>query len=258
MLYYQSTDLSDISYLREKYFEEIVYSQELMLEWMINEAQCFLILDDAFRIGYFIKNADGCLLEFYLSYNVLSRKEEIFRFILDEAKIEKAFCKSFDNVLLTCCHTFCKSSRIYGTIFRDYSSELDVELDNTLQTRLADENDIPALLVHKSGLYESPEELNFMIANRMIHLFEKESELIGCGYLSQILPDKNYYDIGMWVNPRYRSVGYAQKIISYLKIHCFEYGYIPVCGCHADNIASRKVLEKNGFVSKYCILEFDF
>lgn len=258
MIQFSPIELSEIMYLRDEYLNEIKLSQELMLEWLINEGHCFIIQEDLEIIGYFIKADDDYLLEFYLKYKFLTRKEEVFQLILEQGFIKNAFCKSFDSVLLTCCHTFSKSNRIFGTIFRDYSPELNIEWDKDFQVRLATEEDISRLLKYESELYESPEELNFTVSNRMLHMFEKGGNLIGCGYLIHILPNRNFYDIGMWTNPEFRGQGYAKKIISYLKIHCLEYGYEPVCGCEVNNIASRKALEANGFVSKHCVLLFSF
>jgi len=258
MIEFFQTDFASISDLREKYFTEIKLSQELMLEWIVNESDYYTIYYNSIRVGYFIKAEMNYLIEFYLLEQLLSEKERIFREVLDRYQISLAFCKSFDHVMLTCCQTYCASSSIYGTMFRDYSPEVHVELENDWSVRLATEDDIPQLLNYGSGLYETPEELYFTVSNGMVQLFIMDDNLIGCGFFIRILPNKNYYDLGVWVNPEYRNRGYAGKIISYLKVHCLEYGYIPVCGCTVDNVASRKVLEKNGFISKYCMLLYKF
>lgn len=157
---------------------------------------------------------------------------------------------------MTCCHTFSKSSKLLGTLFRDYTHEISVQVDDSINIRLAQQRDIPHLLTYESDLYETVEELQYTVSGNMVYMFEKNEKLIGCGYLIKILLDKHYYDIGMWVNPDFRHCGYASMIISYLKNYCLSKNYIPVCGCASDNIASRKTLERNGFLSKYCLIEF--
>ena len=256
MYKFTPTDLESISNLRELYFTEIKYPQELMLEWMVADGKYFKIIDIESEIGYFIKSEEDDLLEFYLTYSSLNNKEDIFREILTQQKINTVWCKTFDYILMTCAHTFCKSSKITGTIFRDYTPDLPVNIDSNFEIRTAQKSDIPLLKSHKSDLYESVDELYMMVDKQYILMFEKNNELYGCGFFIKILTDKNYYDIGMWVNPAYRNKGYAAQIISYLKKQCFNNGYIPVCGCAADNTASRKTLEKNGFTSKYSIITF--
>lgn len=157
---------------------------------------------------------------------------------------------------MTCCHAFSKSSKLLGTLFRDYTHEISVQVDDSINIRLAQQRDIPHLLTYDSDLYETVEELQYTVSGNMVYMFEKNEKLIGCGYLIKILLDKHYYDIVMWVNPDFRHCGYASMIISYLKNYCLSKNYIPVCGCASDNIASRKTLERNGFLSKYCLIEF--
>ena len=41
-------------------------------------------------------------------------------------------------------------------------------------------------------------------------------------------------------------------IISHLKESCLKAGYTPIAGCAADNVASRRTLERCGFMTKHC------
>lgn len=257
MIEFATTDLQQIKNLRTSYFFEIKLSQELFIEWMISKSSCFKIYDDSHEIGYFIINPEGILLEFYLITEYLNEKERIFSQIIAKHSAIKVYCKSFDQVLLTCSHTFSRASFITGTIFRDYNKSIHIDYENQFKPRLAKKSDIPALLLYEdSELFQSPEELEFTVSNRMLFMFEKEGVLIGCGYLIKVLPEKIYYDIAVWTNPRFRQKGFGTMIISYLKRHCFSHGYTPVCGCAVENSIARKVLERNGFIAKHCIIEF--
>lgn len=257
MIEFKPTKIQNIKHLRISYFYEIKLSQELFVEWMIKESECFKIYKGSHELGYFIVDKQGILLEFYLVTEVLHKKEEIFNQIVKNYSIKKVYCKSFDSILLTCSHTFSTSNQVIGTLFRDYTKGISVDYENQFKVRLAKHSDIQFLLAYDSGLYESPEELRYTVSNNMLYMFEKENYLVGCGYLIKVLSDKNFYDIGVWTNPDFRKQGYGSMIISYLKRHCFSHNYTPVCGCDVNNIASRKTLEKNGFISKYCLIEFN-
>lgn len=257
MIELKSTKIQEIKHLRISYFFEIKLSQELYLEWMIRDGECFKIFENSHEVGYFIINKGGVLLEFYLVTEILYKKEEIFKQIIEDYSVKKIYCKSFDNILLTCAHTVCTFSQVKGTLFRDYTKGICVEYENQFKVRLARHSDIQFLLAYDSDLYKSPEELRYTVANNMLYMFEKDNYLIGCGYLIKILSDKNFHDIGVWTNPDVRNQGYGAMIISYLKRHCFSHNYTPVCGCEVNNVASRKTLEKNGFISKYCLIEFN-
>lgn len=63
---------------------------------------------------------------------------------------------------------------------------------------------------------------------------------------------KDGWSIGYWTHPRYQSAGYATEALQSLLPFCFEtLALEQVVACHVDwNIASRKVLERNGFTFK--------
>ncbi len=73
---------------------------------------------------------------------------------------------------------------------------------------------------------------------------------------SRIIKDKNYFDIGMHVVSSQRRQGLGTQIILDLVRYCQDREYIPVCGCDINNAASRKTLEKAGFISKHILIEF--
>lgn len=258
MINFQPSGLSDIKNLRKNYFYDIRLSQELFIEWMIREGECHKIYDEAQEIGYYIISKDHILLEFCLIIEFIPRKEEIFNQILNVHALRKIYCKSFDPVLLSCCQMFQKSSKVIMASFQDYTKGINnIDYGNNLRIRLATEADIPLLLTYESELYRSPEELEYTAKNNMIYIFERDHFLIGCGYMIRILPDRNFHNISMWVNPEFRRQGYATLIVSHLKKLCFGHSYTPVASCDVDNFAAKKTLEKSGLVSKHCIIEFN-
>ena len=258
MIQFESVDLSTLNALREDYFEAIKLPQELFLEWIVAKGKCFKIIQRGESIGYVIISEDDRLVEFHLTGSHATKKEAIFSLILNYFGLKSACCKSFDSLLLTCCLTHCKSSKVAGSIFRDYTDTAFCEWDSSLSVRIADGTEIPFLSTFDSELFGSLEELNYLVNNEMLYMFEQGERLVGCGYLIKVLPGKNVYDIGMWTNPDFRRQGYATKIIAYIKNHCLANKYIPICGCAVDNTASRKALERNGFISRHCLVEFDF
>ncbi|MBI1925186.1 GNAT family N-acetyltransferase [Candidatus Poribacteria bacterium] len=57
-----------------------------------------------------------------------------------------------------------------------------------------------------------------------------------------------YGDIYMGVKEPYRRRGYGSYIVQELKKVCYEAGRRPAARCNAQNVASRKTLEKAGFL----------
>lgn len=248
--------LSEIEILRSAYLKSLPVFQELYLELLVEESVCYRIEDYGIVMGYAAVNKGNILVEYYLKEEFITRNSSILQFILKELAITKVYCKSFDAVLLDSCLLNFKNFEIIGTLFRNYAETPDF-YSNDLFVKTADEADLPFLLEQKDGLYETPQELETFVNRRCVLMFFKNDNLIGCGYLIKIHPQWDYYDIGMWVNPDYRKQGFAVKIISYLKHLCIRNGWKPICGCAFDNIASQKTLEKNGFYSKFKLVEFN-
>lgn len=258
MVEFKTVPLASLRKLRKQYLASLHYSQELHCEWLVAKGTSYSIETNGEEGGYFICSDDGQLVEFYLLDKLLHRKEEIFGKLLQEFGIKSALCKSFDDVFMCCCHAFCRNTEIGGYLFRFYTDEIVMNLQEGVSVRKAKEMDLPMLLTHDSDLYDSPEELNYTVSNRMILMYEKDGVLLGCGYLIRVLPEKEIFDVGMWVNPAFRRQGFATMIISHLKETCLNAGYTPIAGCAADNVASRKTLERCGFITKHCTIVFEF
>jgi predicted acetyltransferase len=172
---------------------------------------CYLISNSNKSVGYIILNGSNELIEFFLDDDLLFQKELLFSEVIDKFDIKNVYCKSFDQVLLSCCHRFSSSSSLTG-----------------------------------------------YLRNNSVYMFLKGNELVGCGYLFNIIPGRVHWDVGMWVNQPFRRKGYGTQIISYLMKYCFDNGFVPTAGCAEDNIASRLTLERCGFVSKLCLINFQF
>lgn len=79
MIEFRAVPLASLLNLRNQYLDSLRYPQELHCEWLVAKGTCFCIEQDEERVGYFIQSEEGELIEFYLSDELLSRKEEIFR-----------------------------------------------------------------------------------------------------------------------------------------------------------------------------------
>jgi predicted acetyltransferase len=105
-------------------------------------------------------------------------------------------------------------------------------------------------------LFETADQLTDFIENEHVFLFLNNEELLGCGIVIRTNADWPYCDLGVWVNPSNRGVGIGSQIIVRLRAYALENNMNPSCGCAIDNIASRRAIEKSGFVSRYNMIEF--
>jgi ribosomal-protein-alanine N-acetyltransferase len=80
-------------------------------------------------------------------------------------------------------------------------------------------------------------------------IFRGNNELIGyCGFLHQEVDGRNEIEIGYRLHPDYWNRGLASEAAQVVRDHAFRDLNLPkvVSLIHPDNIASRRVAEKNG------------
>ena len=252
---YVSCDHAEIRSLRELYIDSLAFPIELYIEWRIKDGYSFKIYLNTDLIGYFILDKENSLIEFYLLPLHQSKCCDIFNDISKNKELESVTVLSFDSMTLKCCLENNYPYKILGKLFRDYLTTQPEDVSRFTK-RIVTTDDYAELLGYEDELYESEAELAYMINNKIMHLYYLRDKLVGCGYLIKIIEHKSWHDIGMWVHKPYRKQGIGTKIISDLKNHCLLNNFIPTCGCAADNIASQKTLEKNGFITKHHLLQF--
>lgn len=256
MYNFKKCDLSAIAPMRKTYLNTLPEAQELFLEWIVAKGTFHLIRNKYNAVGYSVVSQDGILVEFYLNQEVLPDAPDIFSEFIKEHKISQILCKSFDGVLLSCCLNAHLYYKVFGRLFREHSN-VDLR-DPSVFTSIiqATEDDYDDLIKYDNELYDTPEDLASLLRNRQILKYYVGDVLVGCGFLISLHEFGNHTDIGMWVDTPYRKKGYATRIIADLKWRCLTGNLIPTAGCAAENIASKRTLEKNGFRSRYDLVLF--
>lgn len=254
----KTTDKAVIEQLRIRYINHLLLAQEYYLEILINASSFYEIHVDSRLAGYFVLSSNNILLEYSVLPEWVNRMDEFFGYILKEFKIKKALCKTFDTELLFCCLAFQKKSSTAGYLFREYAEKSSNISPQDLTVRRATLEDEAQIIAVNEEVFDHPEEVGQYIRAQQIFLFEKDGSLVGFGIFSPVFQGRNDYDIGMLITPAYRNQGYGTFIIHYLVNFCRQNGWNANAGCAAENIASRKCLEKAGFVTRHRLLKFLF
>lgn len=253
--FHKNHSASDYSLLRDEYLSQLVEPQELYLEMMIWNAESISIIIDSQIAGYFIQK-ENSLLEYYIRKNYLPVNDVVFSKMLKEFEIKTIYCKSFDHLLLASSLRHVSKVTEIGYHFRDFDESIAFTEDETIKTRFGNLNDIPDIEIFMEGIFNDIDELQMVIKNNNLMIFEKNNTIIGFGIFQKTVPNFNWFDIGMAVKPEFRKKGTGTYIISYLKNYCLERGWRPTCGCDIKNTASKKTLEKAGIYSKHRLYEF--
>ncbi len=240
---------------REPHLQQLAEPQELYLELLAREGNPYLIKQANRQLGYLIA-VGGKLVEFYLDDTRLPYLETILKTVVTTLRLEKAVCQSFDAVLLRAGLTMSSNIVPIGHLFRERISAPVKKFQ--LQRQLANEADVAWVRDVNEEIFESLPDIETTIGNRNVFIYSQAGKRIGFGIFQRTLANRNGFDIGMLVLPEYRRREFGTAIISDLAEHCRVNGYRPTCGCDINNLASKRALERAGFISKHLMLEIEF
>ena len=97
-----------------------------------------------------------------------------------------------------------------------------------------------------------------LIEQEQVFILVNEHELLGVGECRISASQPPYADLGMITSKKQRRQGIGSYILARLKEHCYERGAEPICSCAAENLPSRKTIEKAGFITQHRLLDIQF
>lgn len=170
------------------------------------------------------------LYEFYVLPKFRSRIFDLFSVLLKASGVKKIETQSNDILLTHMLHAFARNVQSESILFHD---KLTTNLSPTgamfRRATAADKLDILAEQLKSHGVVE----------------FRGKVVAKG-GILFHY--NRPYGDIYMDVSEPFRQRGFGSFIVQELKKLCYELGSVPSARCNPNNIASRKTLQKAGFV----------
>lgn len=252
----EKTHPTEVAELRKQYLNSLHKFQDIYLEFMIHDSGYYWLSADNQAIGYAVISADNILVEFYVEDAISGKGAKYFPALIQQLDIKRIYCKSFDHLLLNCCLNHSLPYKVIGYLYRDYTDK-GLPLNRDLLFRYAGISDLPFLQQQDDEVFEPKALLREFVERKGIIILEQGDQIAGCGFLTQVLADFPYYDLGVWIDPAYRWQGYAVQIMLYMMRICHDNGWLTVCGCDAANTASQGMLSKIGFTSHYKLLEFD-
>lgn len=251
----KKTNLNLISELRKQYLNSLYEFQDIYLEFIVEQSDCYLLENYNDRIGYVIISEDNALIELFVIGMFSHDSVKYFNQIVKDLNIHSVLCKSYDSLLMNCCLSNNMTYKLIGCLYRDFVDR-GINKSMELNFRYAGDSDMPFLLSQEDEVFEPKEFLKRFVDNKSILVFEDFEDIVGCGFLTRVNEDFDYYDLGVWIDEKYRRKGYATQIMLQMIDLCNIKNLKPICGCDIDNAASRGMLNKLGFYSKHKLIEF--
>lgn len=235
--------------LRRAYLASLVEPQELYLETRVKAGATWAMGNAAYGVVH-----EGALVEFFVADRSAADSLPIFDALLTSSGAQTFLCKSFDAQLMHVALARPATVSSVGLLFRRYVMD-PFEVRSSLSFRPATATDVGLILRENDGFFENVAELEAYRLSDGLLTLHRGDELLGCGLMRRVVAERQDYDIGMWIRPRYRRQGFGTHIVSHLKRWLIERRLRPICGCDQENEASRKALEAAGFMSEHRLLQ---
>jgi GNAT superfamily N-acetyltransferase len=233
----RKTTLEEIAFCRDLYRQEmncqIIHdSIHPRPGWSLE----YLLSADGAPVGYGSIAVAGpwkdtpTLYEFYVLPHYRSRLFDLFSVLLEASDAKRIETQSNDPLLTAMLHTFAQDVLSESILYHD-----------KLTTALAPTGAIFRQATLSDGLEIRPDQLS-------THgVVEIDGTVAAKGGIL-FHYNRPYGDIYMEVAAAFRRRGFGSYLVQELKRICYERGNIPSARCNPKNIASRKTLQKAGFV----------
>jgi RimJ/RimL family protein N-acetyltransferase len=253
-----------IQQLRDDYLRTLIAPLDGMWEGaVIAHATFWEIRDNEQYAGYFCIDSNDYLLRFYLLENYQAQAQEIFRLILSTYGIQHAIASTIEPLYFSLCLDMQKSMTLHSYLFRDNKA---VELSSSLSKsifRKAEKCELEDIVsfyrANTKGSGEWIEAfLNDHIEREELFVLLDQQIVVATGECIPSQKQPPYADLGMIVAQAYRGRGLGSSILTQLKKYCYVAGWKPICSCEASNHASKKAIEKAGFISEQRMISILF
>jgi GNAT superfamily N-acetyltransferase len=170
------------------------------------------------------------LYEFYVLPEYRGRMFDLFTVLLSASGARRIETQSNDWLLTVTLHAFARETASESILFHD-----------KFTTTLAPHGAVFRRATAADDLKIASEQLS---SHGVVEL---DGALVAKGGIL-FHYNRPYGDIYMEVNEPFRRRGFGSYLVQELKRVCYELGSVPSARCNTNNLASRKTLQKAGFV----------
>jgi GNAT superfamily N-acetyltransferase len=182
------------------------------------------------------------MFQFFVLPQFRGRVFDFFTTLVTEVKPVGMEAQTTDIIPSVMLQAFCTEIVCESILFHD-------RLTTTLKA--------PGAVVRKAGSIDEWKLGELKSDTGAEWLLEVEGRIVGTGGILYHY-NRPYGEIYMAVAEGERKKGYGAYLVQELKRICYDGGSIPGARCNPNNVASRKTLQKAGFVPRGSILVGEF
>ncbi len=253
-----------IQQMRDDYLHTLVAPMDGMWEsTVITHAVFWEIRDRAQQAGFFCLDPHNQLLRFHLGEGYRAWARETFRWIIVTYAIRHAIASTIEPRYFSLCLDLQVGVVPHTYLFRDHRrvAQSPAPGDRIYRkVRMSEWEDVVRL--YRANTEGSGEWLEGFLRERLegdelTGMYERQA-LVAVGECIPSQTQPPYADLGMVVARSCRGRGLGCAMLLHLKQHCYEAGWEPICSCAADNEASRRAIERAGFISEQRMMTIRF
>jgi len=247
------------------YLRTLIAPMDGMWEGAVIAQAAFWELQDRGQYaGYYCIDRDNVLLRFHLLEKYHDQAQAVFGWVISTHGIAHAVTSTIEPFYFSLCLDVQTGISIHSFMFRDsMSSEPSPPLGQTVVFKQVQTGELPALVHFYRNNTEGSKEwienfLRTLVGRNELFALYNGQVLVAAGECIPSQYQKPYADLGMIVDRSHRRRGIGTSMLLELKGHCYESGLKPICSCAADNTASKKAIEKAGFISEQRMVRVSF
>jgi len=266
-------DPETVSHLHENYLASLTEPQDAFWqEALIGASDHLEIRIEGEQVGYFVLDAENQMMQFYLVDGLHRHAPDLFKQVLEQHEVKTAMAATIEPFYFSLCLDLQLKTEVHTYLFSDHKKMTPVLTSiSGHQFRKATSDDLAKVMPIYSGGDEFVDaetvDANFgdmmsyakmVIEGGILHVLEKDEEILGTAELRIRKSWVPYADVGMIVHKKYRRQGVGAYLLTLLKQKAVEQGLKPICSCEAGNVGSRKAVENAGFIARHRVVRFTF
>jgi len=272
---FESSDFAAVAEMQARYWKSMTGPQDCYWqEGIIAAGDVTCIREKGQPIGYLVRDANKRLMQFHVEAPFHRAARDLFRATLDACRIDTALASTIEPLYFALCLDHSTHANVDTYLFSDHSQPDLANLpfvasNNEHQFRRAVDDD----LHHTASLMRGDDEFidsetveehfgdelgyaKTVIEAGILHVLERGTEILAVGELRERAQWVPFADVGMIVKKEHRRNGIGTYVLTQLKREAKRRGLTPICSCDANNVGSRKAVERAGFVAYQRIVEF--
>jgi len=250
--------------LRDNYLRTLVAPMDGMWESVVIARAAFWdIRDHGRHAGHACLGPDNDLLRFHLAGEYRARAQEIFRWFVAAHGIRRAIAGTIEPPYLFLCLDVQTGIALHSYLFRDNARVAAPSGLGGRIVREATEGEFDVLARFYRANTDGPGDWieAFLRARlergELVGLYDRQG-VVATGECIPSGAQAPYADLGVVVAHAYRGRGVGTAMLVHLKERCYDAGWQPICSCAAANRASKRAIEKAGFISEHRMVEVVF